>query len=168
MELFLEQELVLDMLTYSKERKPEYKNVDLDKLVRDVCEMMAQKASDQNVTLSQNLVSGLTEVVLDPKGIRRCLMNLISNAIDACDDQEEGLVEIGTAITDENSFTIEVADNGPGIPAANLSRIFDPFFTTKPAGKGAGLGLSICYGIINFKIKVKAGIYLTVSNEKEF
>ena len=42
----------------------------------------------------------------------------------------------------------EVCDNGPGIPEAILPRIFDPFFTTKPPGKGAGLGLAACHGIV--------------------
>ncbi len=55
---------------------------------------------------------------------------------------------------------VDLSDDGPGIPKANLMRIFEPFFTTKPVGKGTGLGLSICYGIIK-----KMGGHITVDSE---
>jgi two-component system NtrC family sensor kinase len=77
---------------------------------------------------------------------------LINNALDAM-EREGGNITISTGLVGQTQsiqhIIIEVSDDGPGIPEANLPRIFDPFFTTKPVGKGTGLGLSICYGIIN-------------------
>ena len=58
-----------------------------------------------------------------------------------------GKIDITTRL-EEQFVLIVVEDDGPGIPKANQDRIFDPFFTTKPVGKGNGLGLSICFGII--------------------
>jgi two-component system NtrC family sensor kinase len=74
-------------------------------------------------------------------------LNLINNALDAM-DKTGGTLEI-SAKQEAGHIVIDVSDNGPGIPKANLARIFDPFFTTKPVGSGTGLGLSICYGIIH-------------------
>jgi len=59
------------------------------------------------------------------------------------DWSEDFISEIG-----DEALEINFEDNGIGIEKENLTKIFDPFFTTKPAGKGTGLGLAVCYGII--------------------
>ncbi len=87
----------------------------------------------------------LPPVTCHPAKINQVVMNLISNAIDAC--QPGGTVTITTR-AGEREVQIEVADTGTGIDPAIKDRIFDPFFTTKPLGQGTGLGLSISYSII--------------------
>jgi signal transduction histidine kinase len=77
--------------------------------------------------------------------IDQVVMNLLSNAIDAC--AEGGEVTIRT-YTADGGARIEVADNGTGIDPAIREKIFDPFFTTKPAGQGTGLGLAISTKIV--------------------
>jgi signal transduction histidine kinase len=77
--------------------------------------------------------------------INQVMMNLLTNAIDAC--SEGGKVTVRTR-AEPGGVRIEVADNGSGIDPQHRDRIFDPFFTTKPVGHGTGLGLSISYGII--------------------
>ena len=74
--------------------------------------------------------------------------NIIDNAIDAMDGKGE--ITLHTS-HDENRVTVEIADNGPGIPADIQGRIFEPFFTTKPPGKGSGLGLHISHDIVTNK-----------------
>ena len=90
----------------------------------------------------------LPEVECLPSELNQVFMNLLVNAAHAI-SAERGLITIRSS-TDEarGTVSIEVADNGCGIPKENLGRIFDPFFTTKPVGKGTGLGLSLSYGIV--------------------
>ena len=78
--------------------------------------------------------------------MQQVFLNLVNNAIDEM-EKTGGKITL-TSKMDGDDIMVSVADNGPGIADANLSRIFDPFYTTKPVGKGTGLGLSICYGII--------------------
>ena len=79
-------------------------------------------------------------------------MNLLQNSIDALREKKFATAKkpqiwIEGRAEDGRSFII-VRDNGPGIDAKDLDKIFDPFFTTKEVGKGMGLGLSICYRIV--------------------
>ncbi|HEU0203536.1 MAG TPA: ATP-binding protein, partial [Burkholderiaceae bacterium] len=80
-----------------------------------------------------------------PSQLNQVFMNLLVNAAQAIPDKGNILIRTGA---DEAAVWIEIADDGVGIAAENLSRIFEPFFTTKPVGKGTGLGLSLSYSIV--------------------
>jgi len=104
------------------------------------------------VTIQADLKKNLPTVRVSESELQQVFLNLINNALDAM-EKTGGNLTISTRMEEGNiiigdHILIEVVDDGPGIPKANLTKIFDPFFTTKPVGKGTGLGLSICYGII--------------------
>lgn len=80
--------------------------------------------------------------------LQQVLLNLITNAVDALQLQEERVIDIIFAQNNSN-LHISVEDNGPGIPKEIIDKIFDTFFTSKQKGKGTGLGLSICKSIID-------------------
>ena len=86
-------------------------------------------------------------VSCSPSQINQVILNLLSNAAQATRDGD-GTITVRTGTRGADQVTVEVADNGSGIPADVLPKIFDPFFTTKAVGKGTGLGLSICYKIV--------------------
>ena len=87
----------------------------------------------------------LPPVVCRPGKIHQVFHNLLLNAIQA--SQPGGIIELRTA-TDRDQALVEVQDHGSGIAPEHLPRLFEPFFTTKAVGRGAGLGLAICYGIV--------------------
>jgi len=78
--------------------------------------------------------------------LQQVFLNLISNALDAMEEMPGEIVV--TALPGPGVVRLTVADNGPGMDPATLERAMEPFFTTKPPGRGTGLGLSTCYGII--------------------
>ncbi len=94
-----------------------------------------------------------------PGQINQVFMNLLANAIDALDEQNQGRslsdirqhpsqITITTAVVNKHQVQIQIADNGVGMPPEVQAHIFDHLFTTKPVGKGTGLGLAIAYQII--------------------
>ena len=88
--------------------------------------------------------------------LNQVFMNILSNAIDALEDEPDlsnPTITLTTQLVDSEWVAIHIADNGPGIPDEILSRLFDPFFTTKPVGKGTGIGLSLSYQIVTEKHK---------------
>jgi len=142
------RELVLDMLLYSRPRTPEYQETDITQLCSDLIELVSEKARSQQVEVVLEADPDIGTVYIDPKGIHRCILNLTSNAIHACQQKNGGQVKIQLSKKDDESLEIRVSDNGKGISKDNLEHIFDVFFTTK-GSKGTGLGLPVTRKIIS-------------------
>jgi len=141
------EDLVLDMLTYSKEREPEYAAVDPNEGVEAVCDLMTAKANEKGVTIAWTPCPELKQVTIDPKGIRRCVLNLVSNAVDACSSEDEARVAVSIEVVEGGMFHINVSDNGCGISQEDKAKLFQMFFSTK-GSKGTGLGLAVTHKII--------------------
>lgn len=136
--------LVLDLVEYSKEREPEYEKCSPNEIANEVCELMRESAKEYDVDIIKNFNASIGDVYLDPKRIHRCLLNLVSNAIDACafdiSEEKKWVITVKTDLEDDGTVIFEVSDNGLGMSEEVKSRLFTSFFSTKE-GKGTGIGL---------------------------
>lgn len=141
------KEITHKLLSFARKTDSRIEDFEIGYLIEEVVALSAQRAKYSNVELVTRLEPKLPAISASHTELQQVFLNLINNALDAM-EKRGGTLEIGARREDDH-IVIEVADDGPGIPQANLGRIFDPFFTTKPVGSGTGLGLSICYGIIH-------------------
>lgn len=140
--------LVMDMLTFSKERQPDMTPALLNDTVADVVELMQTRARDVGVTLTYEPQVDLPELLLDPDALHRAILNVVTNAIDACEKLPSGQVAVSTVYQPEESLVqIIVADNGEGISPEDIKRIFNVFESRKGA-RGTGLGLPVSQKIL--------------------
>ncbi|MBF0111749.1 MAG: GHKL domain-containing protein [Desulfamplus sp.] len=121
--------------------------ININDMVTETVNLFSHEAKFSNITFEQHFRQSNLQFMASQTEIQQILFNLINNAMDAMRDIG-GKIIISTAKEDK-MVKITVEDNGSGISQEHVARIFDPFFTTKPVGKGTGLGLYICYGIIN-------------------
>jgi signal transduction histidine kinase len=141
-------DLILDMLSYSKEREPAVEPTNLNKLCEDVLEIVRGRATERNITLEWRPGAGVSAVPCDPDGIHRALLNLVTNALDALDDRPHAKLALQAILEPDGSWVkVIVLDNGPGIPADKLEDIFRPFVSTK-GSRGTGLGLPVSRKIV--------------------
>ncbi|HUT33517.1 MAG TPA: ATP-binding protein [Planctomycetota bacterium] len=141
------EELVYDLLTYSKQRTPEYSLTDLNALCADTCGFVAERARSLGVALTVQPDPALGPVEVDPRGLRRCLLNFVGNAVDAC-AKTAGSVTVETRSPAADGLTrIVIRDTGCGMAPETLAKLFTVFFSTK-GSKGTGLGLPVSQKII--------------------
>jgi signal transduction histidine kinase len=143
-------DLVMDMLSYSKEREPGLEPTDVNAVVRDVVELMQPRAQERKVELTVRLDPSLPVVQADPEGIHRALLNVVTNALDAVEEAVPPRVLVTTSREPAEGgawVRVQVRDNGAGIPPEKLGEIFRPFVSTKGA-RGTGLGLAVSRKIL--------------------
>ncbi len=138
------QQIIHDLKTFARLDEAERKTVDLHEGIDSTLKMLRHKMPP-TTTLERDYAD-MGPVDVFPALLNQVFMNILQNAVDA-QPAESGLLRVRT-ISDEDTVSIEISDNGPGVPPDIRGRIFDPFFTTKEVGSGTGLGLSLSYRII--------------------
>ncbi len=146
------KEITHKLLSFARKTDSRVKELQINETIGEVILLSEQRARFSNVTIEADLQENLPMIRASETEMQQVFLNLINNAIDAL-EKKGGTVRVASRVENHGPFApnilIDIADDGQGIPKANLARVFDPFFTTKPVGKGTGLGLSICFGIIN-------------------
>ncbi len=143
-ELAYLKKVVEDFLDFARKRPPTLTSVDLRSLAGEAVEVLATEADARGVDLELEAEDELPSVRCDPEQLRRVLLNLTRNALQATG--EGGSVRLRCAAAN-GRVTVEVQDTGSGIEQPDLERIFTPFFTTRE--KGSGLGLALAKKIVD-------------------
>jgi len=140
--------LVMDMLTFSKDREPDLVPSDVNEVVNDVIELMVVRAKGAGVELQANTSESIPELLFDPELLHRAILNVVTNAIDACESSDTGRVIVSTQhSTEDGKVRVIVEDSGGGIEDDDIKRIFFVFESRKGA-RGTGLGLPVSQKIL--------------------
>lgn len=140
--------IVQHLLSFARTHQPERITVDINSVLRNSIDLKVYELKVNNIQIEPDLDAGIPLTTADPHQLQQVFLNMINNSEQAMlDDRGSGLLRISTRLVDDN-IHIVFADNGPGIPEESRDRIFEPFFTTKDVGRGTGLGLSVCYGVV--------------------
>ncbi len=138
--------LILNMLTYSKEREPAIENVNVNHVIQECVELATSQADARSVVLMTDL-DDVPAIPADASGLHQVFLNMINNALDAVEDNT-GVVTIKSSYDSMNrNVIVQVIDNGMGIEPDELSNIFEPFWSAK-GQKGTGLGLAVARKIV--------------------
>jgi signal transduction histidine kinase len=149
MVLYLEEEvgrinrLMEDFLVFARPKEPEFQEVEINGLVREMTSKMDLMSSGQGPEVQFHIAASPCFLHCDPQLLERAVLNVMRNAFESA--TAAGRVDIETR-SNERSWILTVRDTGAGIPAEHLDRIFEPFFTTR--AKGTGLGLAMAKGIV--------------------
>lgn len=157
-EAFRCKSITTGLLDFSRVRSGNRHPLDVSEMVRSSANLISHQKRGDNINIHLEIDPDIPTINADGGHIQQAVIALATNAIDA---MPEGGDLTFRAFAQTHRVVIEVADTGFGIPAEDLSKIFEPFFTTKEVGKGTGLGLAVCYGIVtehNGRLSVRSNV----------
>jgi len=139
-------ELILNMLAFSKHREPLQQNVAVNHVVEECLELVGPQADTRSIALLSEL-DELPPIPADPDGLHQAFLNLLHNAMEAVDD-ESGIITVTSHFDAESdNVVVRVIDNGNGIEPDQVERIFTPFYSAR-GQRGTGLGLAVARKVI--------------------
>jgi two-component system, NtrC family, sensor kinase len=139
--------ITTNLLDFARRGPTEPEPVDLADVARATAELLGARTRKAGVQIRTDLPKVLPLVRATRDELQQVFLNLLTNALDAMEETGPGTITV-TAAAHDGLVEAAVSDTGPGMDAATLERVMEPFFTTKPPGRGTGLGLSTCYGIL--------------------
>jgi len=149
--------IINQVLDFSRKRGPTVTRVDLSRMLGEALDIVRETVRRQGITVDVRATLGLPPVPGDPDQLQQVCLNLLMNAIHAMPTGGELRVGVEHVTRRKGGLDLaapahyamlQIADSGAGISAADRQKIFEPFFTTKDEGKGTGLGLAVCHGIV--------------------
>ncbi|MBU1170912.1 MAG: HAMP domain-containing histidine kinase [Proteobacteria bacterium] len=153
------QRIVRELLDFARESETHIKPLKVEAIMKDSIRLVANQIKMAKVRMDVDFSEELPPIHGDEQMLKQVFVNLILNAVDAL--PAKGCIRISIHKKETPGYvTVDINDDGPGIPEHVQARIFEPFFTTKAKGKGVGLGLSVSRGIIR-----KLGGYITLASE---
>jgi len=152
--------IVKQLLNFSRPSSGKPLSVSTHEIIHDIVDVVQLQPFMAGIELELDLMAENDVVLAEPNPLRQVFLNLIINAADAISSASKaisGKIQIQTKIVPaidrvsgdgQTDLDILFIDNGQGIPEKNLDNIFDPFYTSKEPGQGTGLGLSVCFWIV--------------------
>ena len=144
-EAFRCKSITMGLLDFSRTRTSDHVTINLADVIQSAVRLLSHQKRSPDVFFRVDIAPDLQFVSGDPGQLQQAVIALATNALDAMGDSGE-LTIVGR--NEDDKVMVEVSDTGVGIPTENLAKIFEPFFTTKEIGRGTGLGLAVCYGIL--------------------
>ena len=144
--------IVRNLLSFARRQEGERQLQSIRPILESTHLLLKNQLMAARIELTLTFEPGLPEVEVHANQIKQVFVNIINNAAQAITSTRDqtgggGKIDIVTRC-EPDGLSVNISDNGPGIPGAVAQRVFEPFFSTKSEGEGTGLGLSICLGIV--------------------